>query len=328
MVMQHAVQYRSMVWERPPRPRTVGYALGGGAARGIAHIGALSVLEEHGIYPDFIAGTSIGAVVGGLYAAGFSPLRMKALLEDLRWRDVAGISLPAINLASLSLSVQGMAGLVGITGLFDLDKLVPWINQRLGTPVRFDQLNIPFAAVATDVVTGEAVVLNEGTVAEAVRASAGVPGIFTPVRRGARLLVDGAVSANLPVAVAREMGADYVIGFDLLPASGAVWYSRDEPKLTEPANLLEILVHTIYAMVRLTQAYGPLPEIVIEPQIGHISFTDLRAGNKLYDLGRAAAEAVAPQILQDLGRTPAPTTPPTVPDGVLLTAPRPPTAPA
>lgn len=308
-----------MVWERPPRPHTVGYALGGGAARGIAHIGALSVLEEHGIYPDFIAGTSIGAIVGGLYAAGFTPLRMKALLENLRWRDVAGISLPAINLASLSLSVQGMAGLVGLTGLFDLDKLVPWINQRLGTAVRFDQLNIPFAAVATDVVTGETVVLNEGTIAEAARASASVPGVFTPVRRGGRLLVDGAVSTNLPVAVAREMGADYVIGFDLLPASGAVWYSQREPQPAEPANLLEILVHTIYAMVRLTQSFGPAPEVVIEPQIGHISFTDLRAGNKLYELGRAAAQAVAPQILQDLGRAPARAAPPTAPDGAGVT---------
>jgi NTE family protein len=326
--MQHAVQHRSMVWERPPRPHTIGYALGGGAARGIAHIGALSVLEEHGIYPDFIAGTSIGAVVGGLYAAGISPLRMKALLEDLRWRDVAGISLPAINLASLSLSVQGMAGLVGITGLFELDKLVPWINQRLGMPVRFEHLNVPFAAVATDVVTGETVVMNEGTMAEAVRASASVPGIFTPVRRGGRLLVDGAVSTNLPVAVVREMGADYVIGFDLLPPSGAVWYSHPEPQPTEPGNLLEIMVHTIYAMVRLTQAYGPSPEVVIEPQIGHISFTDLRAGNKLYELGRAAAQAVLPQILQDLGRAPAPADPPAAPDGAAITALHPPTAPA
>lgn len=326
--MQRAVQDRRMVWERPPRPHTIGYALGGGAARGIAHIGALSVLEEHAIYPDFIAGTSIGAIVGGLYAAGFSPLRMKALLEDIRWRDLVGISLPAVNLASLSLSVHGMAGLVALTGLFDLDKLVPWIEQRLGAAVEFDQLNVPFVAVATDVVTGETVVLNEGPVAPAIRASASVPGIFTPVRRGGRLLVDGGVSTNLPVSVVREMGAAYVIGFDLLPASGAVWFSRDEPNPTEPANLLEILVHTIYAMVRMTEAYGPPPEVMIEPQIGHISFTDLRAGARLFDLGRAAAEAAMPQILKDLGRAPAPQALPTAPPAAAFTGPRLPTPPA
>lgn len=292
----------SLVWETSPRGRQIGLALGGGAVRGAAHIGVLSVLEEHGIFPDFIAGTSVGALIGGLYAAGVSAARLRALMGEVNWLQLVTLRLPSVNLSSLSLSQAGLSVLASVLGIFELDKLADWFDQTVGKSVTFHELNIPFSAVASDVMTGDAVVLNRGAVAPAVRISCSVPVLFTPVRRNGRLLVDGAISNNLPVAVAREMGAEYVIAVDLLPTSGAVIFSRKTPDLHEPANIVDIALHSIYAMVRKTQMDVFPPNSLITPMIGHISFTDLGSVERLYAAGRAAATAAIPQILTDLNR--------------------------
>lgn len=292
----------SLVWETPPRGRQIGLALGGGAARGAAHIGVLAELEENGIFPDFIAGTSVGALIGGLYAAGVSAARMRTLMGGVNWLQLVTPRLPSIDLSSLSLSQAGLSVLASVLGIFELDKLADWFDQTVGKSVAFHELNIPFCAVASDVMTGEAVVMNRGAVAPAVRVSCSVPVLFTPVRRDGRLLVDGAISNNLPVAVAREMGAEYVIAVDLLPASGAVIFSRKTPDLHEPANIIDIALHSIYAMVRKTQMDVFPPNSLITPMIGHISFTDLGSVERLYAAGRAAAKAAMPQILADLNR--------------------------
>ena len=203
-----------MVWDRPLRPRRVGMVMGGGAARGIAHIGALQVLEENGIYPQIVVGTSVGALVGGLYAAGVSAARMASLVAEINWLDLVSFKLPTVNWGDLARTIP--------MGLVELDKLAQWVNQVIGAPVEIQHLNLTFAAVATDIVTGEVVVMNEGSLAEALRASCGVPGVFMPYRRNNRLLVDGVVVNNLPVSIAQDLGADYVIGVDLLPIGGAV----------------------------------------------------------------------------------------------------------
>ncbi len=117
-------------------------------------------------------------------------------------------------------------------GLFDLDRLIEFVEHVLGGPVRFDQLNIPFAATATDVITGEMVVMNEGQLGPAIRASCSIPGIFTPYRRNGRLLVDGGAVSNLPTMVAQQLGAEYVIAVDLLPVVNE--------QSAAPGNLLEI----------------------------------------------------------------------------------------
>jgi NTE family protein len=279
---------RKIVWEKRPTPRHVGLALGGGAARGIAHVGVLEALDEHKIRIDYIAGASAGALVGGLYAAGVSARRLRELAAGLRWRAISHLSLPALDLSSLNLSTPILP-----LGLLEMDRLMEWIGRILGGPIRFDQLNIPFAAIATDIVTSEMIVMNEGEIAPAIRASCSVPGVFTPYRRNGRLLVDGGAINNLPVSVVRQMGAEYVIAVDLLPFPG------DAP--AEPHSIIEVSMTALYALIRASQNEGPLADCAITPAIAHISLADLGAAEELMEAGRQATEAMLPLIKADLG---------------------------
>ena len=276
-----------VAWDKPPAPRHVGLALGGGVARGLAHIGVLEVLEEHHIPIDFIAGTSVGALVGGLYAAGLSAQRLRALLDNFSWGTISTLSRPSLSLSSLNLSLRGLP-----MGLLNMDRMITWIEQVLGGPVTFDQLNIPFAAVATDIVTGEMVVMNDGELSLAIRASCSVPGVFTPCRRNGRLLVDGAVVNNLPTQVLRMMGAEYVIAVNLLPDPGG--------RIKEPETILELSLISLYTLVRATQGYGLQADCLIEPDVNSYSMVDLGHAQELIELGRAAAEAQVEKIKRDL----------------------------
>jgi NTE family protein len=271
---------RKVVWDNPPRPKRIGLVLGGGAARGVAHVGVLQTLEENGIYPAVIAGTSVGSLVGGLYAAGVSSRRLAALVEDLKWLDLVTVRLPTVNWTDLARTIP--------MGLVDLDKMIEWIDQVLGGPVDIQQLNLPFAAIATDVLTGEVVVMNEGPLAEAVRASCSVPGVFTPYHRNGRLLVDGVVVNNLPVSVAQNLGADYVIAVDLLPLIGDAQ--------AEPRNVVELSMTALFMLARATQIEQDLADLLIAPAIKHINLADLNASEALLAAGRRATEAVLPQI--------------------------------
>ena len=264
-----------VVWENTPRPRSWGLALGGGAARGIAHVGVLQVLEENNLRPDYIAGTSVGSLVGGLYAAGISPQRMEEVVRKLRWSDVTGITMPKL-------------------GLLDPSRMIDLIDQITHGPKQFDELAIPFAAVAADIINGDLVVLNRGPIAPAIRASCSIPTVFTPSRRDGRLLVDGGILNNLPVSVAEAMGASYVVAVDLLPLGSMLG--------KEPSNLLELTVTAIYTLMRATHNEGPSADRIIAPAIGHLSLASLSAVDELLSAGRAAAEATVPEILKDLGR--------------------------
>ena len=255
-----------LVWDRPPAPHHVGLALGGGAARGFAHIGVLEVLEEAGIPIHIIAGCSSGAIIGALFAAGIPARQQHEIVRDLRWHTISKLSLLPRRFSSLNLSLKGFP-----LGIMDLDRLIAWLQESLGELQTFDQLSIPFAAIATDIVTGELVIMNEGAVGPAVRASCSVPGVFTPYRRGERLLVDGGVIANLPVQVVRQMGAEYVIAVDLLPAPGE--HSK------EPESIIDLSFTSIYALIRANQGYSEQADCTI---------------------ARAAAEAQLPIIRRDL----------------------------
>ncbi|NIO68755.1 MAG: patatin, partial [Anaerolineae bacterium] len=184
-------------WLRRRKPRKIGLALGGGGARGAAHVGVLRVLEREGIRPDYVVGVSAGSVVGAGYCAGMSVAEMEELALDLQWSKLGRIVRPRL-------------------GFFDSQRLESYVTEVIGD-FQFADLAIPFSAVAADILTGQLVVLKEGSVAWAVRASCALPGIFTPVERGDQLLVDGGTINNLPVSVAQEMGADYIIAVDLLP---------------------------------------------------------------------------------------------------------------
>ncbi len=264
-----------IVWQgKPPRQR-VGLALGGGAARGLAHVGVLEVLEEAHIPIDYIAGTSAGAIAGGLYAAGFTTAEMRKEAQKLNWLEVASFGIPKM-------------------GLLNFDKAAQWIEDLLeDRPNTFEELVIPFAAVAADIVSGELIAINAGKLSAALRASSSVPGIFTPTRMGGRMLVDGGTLNNLPVSVARRLGADYVIAVDLLP-SGTVGSK-------EPGNVMELTVTALYMLMRSTHNEGSEADRVILPAIGHYSLFDLGHKDELMEAGRVAAQKVVPKIKRDLG---------------------------
>ncbi len=197
----------------------MGIALGGGAARGAAHIGVLRALEEHDLRPDFIAGTSIGALVGGLYAAGVSVDRLRDAAREMRWLDIAGATLSKFGLLSNQ----------------ELKKLV----HNLAGDRQIEDLDVPFAALATDIASGERVVLRQGSLADAVMASACVPGVFVPPKLDGRMLVDGGLVENVPISPLRDMGADVVLAVNL---NGAQSYQQPEGLIDVVLNAIDIAI--------------------------------------------------------------------------------------
>jgi len=215
--------------ESSPRRPKIGLVLSGGGALGVAHVGALRALEELHIPIDYIAGTSMGAVVGGLYASGMSPAEIDDWFRNANWHFLLSDALPResesfrkkqrkfdIN-QGIAFNVTRKEGLSLPPGLVGGRNVMASLRQ-LTLPVRhirdFDQLPIPFRAVATDIETGDLMVLREGDFVESIRASMSIPAIFTPQRIGGRLLVDGGLANNLPISVVQEMGADVVIAID------------------------------------------------------------------------------------------------------------------
>lgn len=176
----------------------IGLALGSGAARGMAHIGVLRALEDAGIRPDIVAGTSIGALVGGVYAAGKLG-ELSEIALGLDWKKAAGYFLEVSFPRS---------------GLIEGTKVTDFLSEIVGS-MDIGALPVRFASVAADVMTGNEVVISEGDIVSAIRASISVPGIFTPARRNGSFLVDGGLVNPVPVSVCRDMGADFVIAVDL-----------------------------------------------------------------------------------------------------------------
>jgi len=178
----------------------IGFALGGGVARGLFHIGVLSVLEEKNIRPDIIVGTSMGAIIGALYAGGLSAAQIKKIAMEIDWRRMyrlADIGMPR-------------------TGFIQGNRVSAFLKNLLNEK-NFSQLEVKFACVAADIMTGEQVVLQKGSLVDAIRASSAIPAIFTPVKLHGHYLVDGGLVNVVPVSVCRDLGADYVIGVNVIP---------------------------------------------------------------------------------------------------------------
>ena len=279
------------------RPR-IGLVLSGGGARGAAHIGVLKVLEENRIPVDAIAGTSMGAVVGGLYASGLTAADIERVMTSVDWQD-AFRDRPArtdLNfrrkLEEQNFLVKFPLGLKGgkfrlPRGLVQGQKLTQ-ILRGLTLPVaqiqHFDGLAIPFRAVATDLVTGDRVILDHGDLATAMRASLSAPGVFSPVEVEGRMLVDGGLSSNLPIDVGREMGVDILIvvdcGFPLLERNKLISVA------TVSNQMLAILIRHNTAEQRKTLT----PEdVVIDPALGDFSSLDFNEHEKAMRLGEEAA---------------------------------------
>lgn len=253
--------------EQPIGRPKIGLALGGGFARGIAHIGLLRVFEQEHIPIDYLAGTSVGAVIAAAYAGGASLELMEKIGESTKFKDFG----------EWTVSWQGLAS----------DTRLKRYLRRM-TPVRsFEELRIPVTIVATDLVSGEAVFFSTGEIGPALCASCAYPGLFRPVEQDGRLLVDGFLAAPVPVKAARKMGADYVIGVSLASVS------QDK----RPTNLFEIVSQTFSVLMRYGEGvWRPLADLVIEPEVSEFGWEDFPKTPGLIAAGEQAARAALPQI--------------------------------
>ncbi|MFZ1906091.1 MAG: patatin-like phospholipase family protein, partial [Steroidobacteraceae bacterium] len=288
------------------RPR-IGLVLSGGGARGIAHVGVLKVLEDMRVPVDAIAGTSMGAVVGGLYASGLSAREIEKIMTSLNWQDAFRDRPPREDLTlrrkqedqsflvKFPLGVRGGRILLP-KGLIEGQSLNELL-RRLTLPVvritSFDELPTRFRAVATDLETGEPVVLDSGDLTSAMRASMSAPGIFAPVEREGRILVDGGIADNVPVDIARRMGVDIVIVVDV----GAPLLGRDRLNdVTSISNQMLAIMIRRNAEQQLA-TLGP-KDVLIAPPLGEASSFDFGAVRRVIGAGEAAARADAPALRQ------------------------------
>lgn len=261
---------------RSARP-TVGLALGGGVVRGTAHIGVIRALREAGVEIDFIAGTSSGSLIGALYAGGLGWEQLAALTAQSGWMALAEPAWPA-------------------GGFLTSRRMRAFLDRQIG-PVRFDQLRLPFAAVAGDAGAGQEVIIREGPVADAVRASTAIPGIFKAVELDGRYLVDGVVVNNVPASVVRAMGADLVIAVDVTQYSFAPG---------PPRSAGEAVMRAFDIMARKTVAASlEWADVVIRPSISGLNGFSTRSAPEFVRRGYEAARAALPAVtarLEELRR--------------------------
>jgi NTE family protein len=308
---------------------TVGLVLGGGGARGGAHVGVIAVLEEAGIRPDLIVGTSMGAIVGGLYAAGLNAAELRQVLENMDWdrmfADDPGrrdrpmrrkqLDRDFVVPRRLGFSRRGLAVPLGVLQGQHFDAALKRILGQTVTVDDFDRLPIRFRAVATDIASGEAVVLDSGSLAQAIRGSMSVPGVFSPVTIDGRLLVDGGLTMNVPVEVAQAMGADVLIVVDL---------SQPLLRRDEIASIIQISdqlgnfltrTNTLVSLALLSDR-----DVLIQPELGDIGSVQFERALEASELGAASAAEhrdALQRIAADHGPSP-PLTRPTLAEAVRL----------
>ena len=285
-----------------PRPR-IGLVLGSGSARGWAHLGVISALAEHGIRPDLVCGSSIGALVGAAHANGQAEA-LQAWVIGLTWQDV-------LRLFDLELQ----------SGLIKGEKLMRLLAERF-INADFKELALPFGCVATDLGNGQEVWLRDGSVLEAVRASLALPGLFAPVRRDGRWLVDGALVNPIPVSLARAMGADIVIAVDLGTDSslGGQGNAADDPRPAGISRLaqrfafrnrghalsvLDVMnasIHIMQVRIARSRLAGDPADVTLTPHLGQMGLMDFHRGADAIVAGREAVELGLPQLNRVLRR--------------------------
>lgn len=270
----------------PPAPKKVriGLALGGGAARGFAHIGVIKALEAQGIYPEIVVGTSAGSVVGALYAAGNDGFALQKTAMDM---DEASISDWALPLFSKS------------SGVLKGEALQTYVNKAVKN-APMERLKLRFGAVATDLNSGKPILFQRGNTGQAVRASSSVPSVFQPVVIGGHSYVDGGLVAPVPVRFAREMGADFIIAVNI----------STQADVQAAVSSVEVLLQTFAIMgQRLNHYELKDADIVIQPALGKMSGNDFASRNLAIMAGEQAAAAVMPQIKARLKAAQQPATP-------------------
>lgn len=283
---------------------TLGFALSGGGAKGLAHIGVLKVLEENGIYPDLVTGTSMGSIVGGLYSIGYSPEELGEFATGLDWNDYFNDTYPR---AFLPVEEKVRADRYQLTFALENGKLklprgliqgkkIQTLLAGLTAPAHgtpdFDNFCLPFRCIATNLETGEAVVFSSGPLRRAIRASMSIPSAFEPVEYEGRLLVDGLVVRNLPVQDALDLGSNFVLGVDV----GSPLYERDEIN-----SVLTVLDQTSsFGSASSTLEQRERADFLITPNLEGFSTLSYDRADSLIRRGEVAARRALPGLLAKL----------------------------
>lgn len=253
----------------PSARPTIGIALGGGFARGLAHVGVLRVLEEEGIPIDYIAGTSVGAVIGAAYCSGVSAKELSELANIVRFKDFARYTLSRFGLCTND----------RMTGLL----------ERILKARTFEELRIPLSVTATDFLTGEAVIFRKGKLIDPVRASCAYPGVFLPVHVDGRMMVDGLLAHSVPAKPLRQMGAERVI---------AIYFSAHWVKEGGPKHVLDVIGQCFsIAQANMACLWQSQADLVLEPDVAAYSFDAFERAADIIRAGEQAARAALPTIL-------------------------------
>ena len=253
----------------PPKPAKIALVLGAGASKGFAHVGVLKILEANKIPIHLIVGTSVGSVVGSLYAYGFNAFDLQKISFAIEQKEMVDITIPD-------------------NGFIKGEKLEEFVNKALkNTPI--EKLKIPFYAVATDIQGGQEIIFGRGNTGQAVRASCSIPGVFRPVKIGDKVYVDGGVVSPVAVDAAKRLGADVVIAVDISAGT----------ERTPPGNTIETLLQSINIMYsKLAAIQLARADVVIRPKVGHIGSADFTKRHDAVIEGEKATLEAMPRILE------------------------------
>jgi NTE family protein len=262
-----------------PMPK-IALVLGGGAARGFAHVGVIRALEQEKIPIDMIVGTSVGSLIGAIYANEMNSFELEWTAFSLEKDDLLDYTIFS--------AITGM-------GLVKGDRLENFVRTKVPT-ANIENLKLPFSAVATDLNRGTRVVLDRGPVAKAVRASSAIPGVFNPVEYQGRLLVDGGVTDNIPIAVAREKGADIVIAVDI----------SENVTNFNITNIVDVMLQSVTIITSENTKYKKKDaDVLITPAVGSVAMLDFTQKKRCMQAGIEAAQKAVPEIrkkIEEWGR--------------------------
>ena len=261
-----------LVEKRTPH---IGLALGGGAARGFAHVGVIQALEEAGIRPELVAGTSAGSLVAALYASGKNSAQLKKIADSMEEAEITDWMIPILNRGAL----RGEA-------------LARYVNTQVSGQT-IEGMKIPLGIVATDLQSGEAMLFRRGSTGTAVRASSAVPGVFQPVKVGNREYVDGGLVSPVPVKQAREMGANFVIAVDI----------STDPEGNPSGDTFQILMQTFAIMGKSINSFGLKDaNLVVRPLLMGVKSADFTSRRRSIEAGYSAMQKLIPRLRELLSQ--------------------------
>ncbi len=311
------------------RPK-VGLVLSGGGAKGFAHIGVIKVLEEAGIRPDFVGGTSMGSIIGGLYALGYDSESLKRLIAKVNWDELLN---DKVSRRDFSIEEKGEDGRyifsfpfrkkrfempAGLRSGQNISNLLSKLTSPAYRFTKFDEYPIPFYCVAADIEQGQSVLLNSGYLSDAMRASMSIPTLFTPIEINNRLLVDGGLFNNYPADIMKQQGADIIIGVDVQ----RTLFTKNE--LRSIKRVVEQMGNFLRNQTTLDNR--KITDYLIQPEVKHYSITDFEKADSIIDSGERAARKILPSLLKlvdtlnTMGPAPRKIPPAVMPDQLIVRA--------